>query len=269
MKPSTARFTLIAALAAQALLLGAPPASPQEVPEGAERPAPGSELATERILEIRHADPQKLVEVLRVFPVRAQAHPDLGLITLSGVEEHVEAAYAAARSLDVAPQPTRSIEVTAHVLAASKRSELGGGVPSRLEEVARQLREVFGYRGVELVDSLVVRVRDRAAGQLSGVMSEGLGQATIPYQLGFNRATVVQGTEAEPAVRLDGLLFEARIGLEGPAGDPPAGVRSRRDLVRLMTDLDVRAGQKAVVAKAAAGAETQALILVVEAHVVD
>lgn len=262
MKPYRAEIPSFVAVAVLAACLF--PFPPVAVAQEAQEVSPGRD---QRIVEVEHADPERLASVLRVFRVSVQSHPDMRLITIAGETADVEAAAEAARRLDVPPEPTRSIEVTAHVLGASKREDLPRGVPPPLEEVAGQLREVFGYRGVELVDSVVLRVRDRAEGQVSGVMSEGLGEATIPYQLGFNRVSVVNGSDDE--VRIDGLLFEARINLDEPVGDPPQGTRSRSDLVRLVTDLEVQGGQKAVVGKAAAGGETQALILVIEAEVID
>lgn len=264
MKLSRVRFPRASAVVvALAVLACSVPLAAQE----AEEAKPSSKVLDQRIVEVKHADPSALAKVLNVFPVHVQAHPDLGLITLRGNPEDVAAAAEAAARLDLPPAPTRSVEVVAHVLGASKTEDLPGGVPAHLEEVAGQLRELFGYRGVELVDSVVLRIRDRSEGQVTGVMSAGLGEAMIPYQLGFNRVSVVEGSE--DGIRIDGLLFEARINLDEPVGDPPQGVRSRTDLVRLITDLDVQVGQKAVVGKAAAGGETQALILVLEARILD
>lgn len=270
MRPSRVRFPRASALAvALALLPCAAPAPAQQTQEaqaaqeGKMRPGPRDQ----RIVEVKHADPSALARVLNVFPIHVVAHPDMGLITLRGTPEDVAAAAEAAARLDLPPAPTRSIEIVAHVLGASKTEDLPGGVPPDLEEVARQLREVFGYRGVELVDSVVVRARDRAEAQVSGVMAAGLGEAIIPYQLGFNRVSVMDGSE--DGIRIDGLLFEARINTDEPVGDPPKGVRSRSDLVRLITDLDLKVDQKAVVGKAAAGGESQGLILVLEARILD
>jgi hypothetical protein len=268
MKPSRVRFPRASALAvALALAAWAAPATAQETGETREEARAAPQARDQRIVEVKHADPTSLARVLSVFPVHVQAHPDLGLLTIRGGQEDVAAAAEAAARLDLPPAPTRSIEIVAHVLGASKTEDLPGGVPAGLEEVARQLREVFGYRGVELVDSVVVRARDRAEAQVSGVMAAGLGEAMIPYQLGFNRVSVVDGSE--DGIRIDGLLFEARINTDEPVGDPPEGVRSRSDLVRLITDLDLKVDQKAVVGKAAAGAESQGLILVLEARVLD
>jgi hypothetical protein len=180
----------------------------------------------------------------------------------------VAAAVAAARSLDLPPQPTRSVEITAHVLGASKTAQLSGAVPSELEEVARQLKQVFGYRGVELVDSLSIRARDRGEALVTGAFSQGEDLEPAPYRLGFNRASVVDGPDAR-SVRLDGLRFMAELRrwrASTPQGEPGRIVSSE---VNLTTDVEVREGQKAVVGKAATDGERDSLILVVEVKVIE
>lgn len=243
-------------------------AAAQESDQAAEGVAPLQ--ITQEIVEIHHADPEALVRVLRIFKVHVEGHPSLGLITIKGAPEDVALAAAAARRLDVPPERNAGIEITVHVLGASKDAELPGGVPEPLEDVAHQLREVFGYRGVRLLDSVVLRARDRAAGQVSGSMSGAPGEAPIPYQFGFNKVTVVDGGDSRE-VRLDGLLFEAQVPRDSAAvKEPPEGSRVRSDLVRLTTDVDVREGQKAVVGNAASGgAGREALIVVIEARILD
>jgi len=273
MKPSRVRFPRASAFALTLALL--PCAAPAQETQATGQTEEAQEARLllppgprdQRIVEVKHADPAALARVLNVFPIHVVAHPDMGLITLRGTPEDVAAAAEAAARLDLPPEPTRSIEIVAHVLGASKTEDLSGGVPSGLEEVARQLREVFGYRGVELVDSVVLRVRDRAEGQVTGVMAAGPGQPTIPYELGFNRVSVANGGEAE--VRIDGLRFEAQVEIKARATGAPETMVSHHRLVRLVTDVEVQPGQKAVVGKAAAGGESQGLILVLEARILD
>jgi len=259
------RSTSLAGTATLAALLALVPALPAGAQE--EEPAQPARKLVQEIVEVRHADPEALAAVLRVFPTSVQAHTEMGLVTIRGTAEDVATTVAAARSLDVPPKPASSIEVTAHILGASKTSELAGAVPAHLEEVAGQLRQVFGYRGVELVDSVSVRVRDHGDAAVSGALSQE-DREPSPYRLGFNRALVVSGQEAR-SIRLDGLLFEARLVRWRAAtsdGEPGHFVSSE---VNLTTDVEVREGQKAVVGKAATPGDRDSLILVVEAKVID
>lgn len=271
MKPCPARSTRstrLARAATLAALLALLPVLPAGAQEEAAEPAQPGRKAVQEIYEVRHADPLALTEVLRVFPIHVQAHAEMGLITLRGNSEDVATAVAAARRLDLPPQPTRSVEVTAHILGASKRSELSGGLPSELEEVGRQLRQVFGYRGVELVDSLSVRVRDRGEALVTGAFFQGEDLEPAPYRLGINRASVVNGQDAR-SVRLDGLRFMAELPrwrASTSQGEPARRVSSS---VNLTTDVEVREGQKAVVGKAATDGDRDSLILVIEARVLE
>ena len=239
--------------------------SAQEAQVGSQR---DSTDRTQAIVHIEHADPESVANVVRVFGVHAIAHPEVGVITIEGPRKRVEAARAAAVELDRPPAPTKSIQVVAYVLDASKTAELSGGVPEDLDAVAGQLRQIFGYRGVELIDTLAIRVLDGGAGQVTGTLPASAGRPAMPYTLGFNRATVIQGEDkGSSSVRLTGFGFNART-----SGPPSATGESPKDLEsvsRLVTDLEVRTGQKAVVGKAATAGEREGLILVVSATVLD
>ncbi len=266
MKPYRAELLSILAVAVLAAFSFTAPAAAQE----AERAEVAPTKQAQRIVEVRHADPDQLARVLRVFRVGVRSHPELGLITLEGGAEDVAAAAEAARRLDVPPEPTRSIELTVHVLGASRGGDAGGSVPPALEEVARQLREVFGYRSVDLVDTLLLRVRDRGEGMVRGILSGPA--AGIPYRLGLNKVFLADGAEGG-SVRIDGLIFEASTPSSGevaPGESEDAQTPYHKGfLTTLVTDVDVQVGQKAVVGKAATGGVREGLILVLEAAVLD
>lgn len=233
-----------------------------------EEPVPEAEAGeiTQAIVEIRHADPEELDNVLRVFGIHAQAHPDLGLITLQGPPDRVAAAKAAAASLDRPPAPSKNVEVTAYVLEASRSNPLPGSVPGSLDAVADQLRNVFGFEGVELIDTLVLTVLDGAAGQVEGTFPGSADRYATPYRLGFNRADVIPGDR--PSVRLKGLSFSSVV-MRPKSGDEEAELVADNP-TRLESDIEVRTGQKAVVGQAAsANLRSGTLILVLEVKVVE
>lgn len=242
------------------LAVSAAPAAGAQETEAAAKPE-----RAEAIVELQHADPTDVAEVIEVFGAHAQPHEKLGLVTIRGLKEAVESAEAAARQLDRPPEPTRNISVTVYVLGASKVRSLEGSVPEGLSDVAEQLRQVFGFEGVELIDTLALRVLDHGAGQLTGTLRGSGYQGSTPYQFGVNEISVVPGER--PSIRFDGVLFEAHTPSEGPS--PPEGARVQRDLTRLITDLEIRTGQKAVVGKAASAAASEGLILVVEAEILE
>lgn len=266
MKPYRAesKSLLPAALAAALLVLlswtAAPLAAQDETEdvraEASTRAAAQSGPVEQEMVEVEHADPQRLAQVLRIFPVHVQAHPEFGLLTLRGSRADLDAAVAAARRLDVPGERSPSVEVVAHVLQASRAGSARGTVPAGLAEVADQLRNVFGFQEVVLLDSLIVRASDRSASEIRGTLSTGQGPS-FGYRFGFNRLSLVApaADEGGREVHLDGLVFET----DSPGGD-----------VRLVTDLEVREGQKAVVGKAPSGrTPDESLILVMEVRVLE
>lgn len=260
--------TVLSFAAALALLLVSEPRV--AAAQGADHPA-GQDVGQE-IVRIEHANVEDLPPVLRIFNVAAEAHPNLGILTLQGPPDKVAAAAAAARELDVPPAPTPNLDVTVFVLGASKTKALTGTIPPELAEVARQLKEVFGFRGVDLIDSVGVRVLNRGGGGIQGILSPAEGVPALPYRFGFNHAALVDRAEGEPSIRLSGFHFEAATqhllasmpaNLQDPAA-PPADFQTE-----LATDVEVRAGQTAVVGRAATAGGRDGLILVVRARVLD
>ena len=267
--PSRNALPVIALVLAGALAAPALPA--QEAGEPApDPPRSAQERMTQEIIEVEHADLNGLRRVLGAFGVDVTAHPELGLLTIRGWPQDVAAATAAVQRLDVPPEPVPGIELTAYILGASRTETLDGSVPAELEPVAEQLRNLFGFQGVDLVDTLLVRVSDGGEGMVRGVLSGAA--AGVPYRLGINEARLVEGRN-EVSVRLDGLLFEAKTpsGAEAQPVEPDeAKTQYRKEfLTSLITDVDVRVGQKTVVGKAATSGARDGLILVLEARVLD
>ncbi len=227
---------------------------------------------SQEIVRIEHANVEDLPAVLRVFNVHAQAHPSLGILTLHGPRDKVAAAAAAARELDVAPAPTPSLEVTVFVLGASKTRALGGSLPSNLDEVADQLRTVFGFKGVDLLDSMSVRALDRGDGGIQGILPASDGVPALPYSFGFNRATLIDRGASDRSVRLTGFRFEAatpRLLNALPTNLKDSAAPAADFQTTLATDVEVRAGQTAVVGRAATAGSRDGLILVVRSRVVE
>ncbi len=249
--------------------------SPVESPVASSDQASGESSGagmSQEIVHIEHADVEDLPAVLRIFNVHAQAHPKLGVLTLQGPAEQVAAAAAAARELDVAPSPTPNLQVTIFVLGVSKTHALDGSVPQGLDEVAHQLRDVFAFKGVDLIDSMSVRVLDRGRGGVEGILAAADGVPALPYVFGFNRASLVERQDGPPSIRLSGFRFTAAS--QQQIADLPPRLRdatpSPGDFhTQLSTDVEVRAGQTAVLGHAATAGSRDGLILVVRARVVE
>jgi len=226
----------------------------------------------QRIFEIKHAEVQRLADLLTFFQARIKAEPGLRLIavgtedqaTMTAIEETIKR-YDVARG-PIVPSTVSNIETIVHILAASPKGTAGDAVPADLEPVAKQLRATFGYTDIRVLDSIIVRSRDGeevgATGNAPGVHPNAPASRPARYSLSFRTRT--SSGDRGRHVRLENFRFNMSAPIpgdrEGTWGATEVGFR---------TDLDVREGQKAVVGKAKVDSSDTALVLVVTARVVE
>jgi len=243
-------LALVAALVA-AVVAAAPPLRAEENPT---TPEPLETV----VKQTRYLDIRDLRSILAMLDVRYSIQEDLGTIVLRGHPDgDLKVALELIDSLDKPPQESRSLELTAFLLAASK-GEIGGELPEELTAATEQLQALFGYRGFELLDTVFLRVREGRDGTIQGGVL--LGDRRASYRLSFVRALLRdQEDEAPPIVRLDNFDFQLHT--------PGDGEGTGEELVRLQTDVEVREGQKAVVGKSSHEGADRTLILVLEAEI--
>jgi hypothetical protein len=131
--------------------------------------------------------------------------------------------------------------------------------------VAKQLRSLFGYRDLKLMDTALIRTREGHVGDMSGSangLSEG-SKAPTDYQLWFKSAQVRAGEKGN-LIELSDFHFKVRFAFE----TSPGSQLSFSNL-GFSTDLSIADSQKVVVGKSKIGSADQALILVLSARVVD
>ena len=169
--------------------------------------------------------------------------------------------------LDVPPPPVQNIDVTIYLMSALGQPA-AGAVPSELEGVVKQLKSTFSYKGYQLIDTQVIRVRAGQGGDASGVVenSSPVAGAKTVSQVKFRSASV-STDEKGRAIRIDNL----RVGLRVPI---PSSPNSKPDSFQYIetginTDVDIREGQKVVVGKANMDGSDRASIVVLTAKVVE
>jgi len=200
---------------------------------------PPAEPSVARLITVKHADPREIVQLLSVFNVKAQPSREMRAISVGGSQESVTAYEEAVRRLDVPPAAPRNLELTAYILEASQQPE-AAALPPELQGVAKQLKSVFGYQGLRLLDTTVIRTRENQPASARGQMPYGSAQ-TASYSLDFQ---VTRFTD-ERLIRIDRLRL-------GVGGTWPFD-----------TSLDFREGQKVVVGKSGMEGSQKALILVI------
>ena len=221
-----------------------------------EQPRPRTVVKKLDFLDVR-AVPQLLamLEVQVVVDDRNQA------VILRGHDE-LDTALGLLDALDDPPTPSPNLELVVTLLGVETGGSLAD-LPEDLKPVAEQLGRQLGLDGFQLLDTTILRIRDGSQGQVEGIFTSSSGKATH-YRLEIGRARRVglarsqlagareipEGTVSK--FRLDGLEFS--LDGHGP---------------QLATDIDLRAGQKAVIGKAANPGAGGSLILVLDARVLD
>jgi hypothetical protein len=166
----------------------------------------------------------------------------------------------------------RNIEVTVYMLLAGKKSTVGEAVPLELDGVAKQLKSVFGYSDLRLLDSTIVRTREGVPAETTG--SAGVADPSLPnvppsiYQLRFRSASLIAGDRGT-IIRIDGFRFGFRIYYVAIIAPPGQTQQYTASELGFNTELDVREGQKVVVGKSKVDNNGNAFVLVVTAKGVD
>lgn len=177
--------------------------------------------------------------------------------------------------LDVAPPVKRNIEITAFVLLATDHPLDETPLPDALQPVMRQLRRTFSYKGYRLLDTLIARTRDGGMVQMSGVFPPLSGDPTVtppPDALSRYRMSCMgikhYGDEKETFVHIDHFGFGVQLALvtkDAETGRP----RTQFHNLDIVSSIDVRDGQMAVVGKTSADGSASALLLVVSAKAIE
>jgi len=226
----------------------------------------------QKIFEIRYADVRQIERLLRVFGTNITSDPDARVIAVSGRPETVTAIEDAVKRLDV-PRAVKNIELTAYVLVASQKAGPASEAAAELEPVLRQLKGIFPYQGFQIIDTLMIRVRDGEQGTLMGTFPLTSENASRGYTFTFRSASV--SPDAAP------LLIQVQdlsLSINPPPGARPAAAQevgeeqkepeSVRSRNYIRTNLDLREGQKVVVGRSNLDGRS-ALVLVLTARVLE
>lgn len=271
---TTLRTLALSALLASALTAQAPPAPP--APQG--KPTE-PELATlramkSRIFMVRHQDPMILIRTLRPLGSGVNgsvlvSNSEGGINSLSARDypENLAAIEEALKRLDVpaAVQKATDVELTLHVLFASRSPVSEGGLPAELQDVVKQLRGTLAYRGYSLAASFVQRVQvlDNARSHTSG-----LGHV-LPGALGTTEGKDAARMKVE--WRADGLRLTSPA--EGPSSldvepfrlDLEEATATRTStLAKFNTPLSIREGERVVVGTSVV--KDHGVVVVLTAH---
>ncbi len=185
------RTLALATLLASALVAQTSPATPTAQPHPTEPDPAILKAMRSKVFVIQHRDPFRLQMSLELLGsgtrgARMSWSKDEGFstITVRDFPENLAAIEEAIKRLDTPPaiQKATDMELTLHVLFASKGSVQDGNLPPELLDVVKQLKSTLTYRGYALAASFVQRVQvlDNARSDTSGlgyVLPGALGNA--------------------------------------------------------------------------------------------
>jgi hypothetical protein len=213
------------------------------------------------VFELKHLDPAQLTTTLDMLRVRYRMVPRSHSLVVNDSEERIRMAEELIATLDVPPSAAQTIEILVYVLEASRQATAPSDLPEGLESVARNLEGALGFRGFSLVDTLYMRTEDGSHGGVEGGGTGGIEDSQVPviYTFSFDSATLIERAGAQ-VIRFKDLSFDTAMARDESNQLYRSGLR---------TDIEVRAGQTAVVGKATPSGSNQALVLVVRARVVD
>jgi hypothetical protein len=222
-----------------------------------------------RVFQLKYADPRELARVLSQYG-RIETSSLLKALTITGRDSAMSEVEQTVKRFDVPPPAVQNIDVTIYLMSALGQPA-GSQVPAELEGVIKQLKSTFSYKGYQLIDTEVIRVRAGQGGDVSGVVMDSSSPdapRTIS-QVRFRSASV-STDEKGRAIRIDAL----KVGLKIPIHSSGSGAASGQIQYSyidtgMSTDVDVREGQKVVVGKANMDGSDRASIVVLMAKVVD
>lgn len=248
-------------LAIAALLVAPFPAFAQPATPAPQAKEAEPDLATLRAMKskifmVQHRDPTALYLSLRTLGSGVKGSTltytnQQGINTLSARDfpENLAAIEEALKRLDVlsATQKVPDVELTLHVLFASKGPVSETGLPADLQEVVKQLKNTLTYRGYTLAASFIQRV---------GVN----GDRTIYGRGQLEASTLVPGEAKDSPLLFVDWESDRVVSLEPEAAGPGRYslrkfyflLRERRgaesmELARMGSDINLKEGEKVVV----------------------
>jgi hypothetical protein len=226
--------------------------------------APSGKAAKEervlKVIQLKYADPYHVADLLSLFGASLKSDRQTKVLTVVGSASAVAAVEEAIKKLDVAPPPTKDVDLTAYFVLATRQPMQAADLPPELGDVITQLKRVLNYQSFQLLDTAFLRSRDGQGASVSGVAR--VGSAPVDFRLRFERADIIPEGKAR-TVTINGLDFVAEQPVTGGT------LAAKTTSTGIHTNIDIAEGQKVVVGKTALDFPDNALILVLMAKVID
>lgn len=222
--------------------------------------SPAAAERVTKVVRVRYARAEAVKDLIEIGGVNCRANNGLKMLVLDGTQSEVASAEQAVKELDVPPasELARNVEVTIYVIGAASRGPSETAPVAEIEPVLRQLKAVFPYDSYQLLDSMMIRLREGSMAHSDGLLKTfpsaqpaSLNPYTVHCTLGAR-----SDTDSDRTVRFNKFIFQTGVPLK-------SDVRVSMD-----TNFDVQNGQKVVVGNTDVDAGNAALFVVVSAKFV-
>lgn len=228
----------------------------QTTPPAAPAPAPSTQPPhLRRVFLLKYADARHVASLLNVFGYSINADLALHVIAVTAPADGIAAVEDAIKRLDVPAAAPKDVDLVISMIVASEQSSAGGELPAELQPVATELKKLFPFKSIRLLDTILLRTQPGNRAQANGVvvLPNYTNGGERPYGFSVYPNSVTEDGNGH-LIRLEQL----HLSLQMPGGHE-AGIQ---------TEITVREGQRVVVGKSNMGND-QALVLVVTAKVTE
>ena len=216
-----------------------------------------------KVVDIRYADITRISSLIPVSnSVTMRIDPSGKFVVFRGEKLLVESMEEVLKRIDVAPV---NVELVFELLAGSKLSGKTVEVPQALNGVVKEMKALFGFQTVSLIDMIDLRVQEGRDADSSGLLSSMMDDKSGPkavYQLHV-RQVVANGSKGSRQIRIGEVRFGGKI----PMIDAKGNFQLYENSIH--TGLDIKEGQRVVVGKVGLDPSSNPFFLVVSAKVVE
>jgi hypothetical protein len=216
-----------------------------------------------KVVDIKYADVGRIQSLIPSHSaVNMRVDPSGKLVVFRGERVAVEGMEEILKRIDVAPS---NVELVFHLLSGSKATGKPNDLPPSLAGVVKEMKSLFGFQTVTLIDTIALRVQEGRDSEANGLLPTTMEDKTGPkanYNLSVKQV-VVSGPKGSRQLRIGGVRFSGRIPMTDARGNTQFADNG------LSTGLDLKEGQHIVIGKVGLDSSSNPFFLVVSAKVVD
>ena len=216
-----------------------------------------------KVVDVHYSDRERLANLVLSRNVNIKIDPFGKFVVLYGQKVEVEGIEDLIKKIDM---PPLNIEFTLELISGSKTAGKVSDFPAALNGVAKEMKNLFGFQTMMLVDTVTIRTQEGKETNANGPFPSPTTDLNAPkgnYQIEIKQAAA-NGIKGSRLVRIGSLRFNGKIAFPTGSG----GNYSFSDM-GISTGLDVKEGQRVVVGKVGMDSSSNPFFLVVSCKVVE